>query len=103
MVTRGEVWWAELPDIARHPVVVLSRAAVVPVLARVLTATVTSTVRGLPTEVGLDVEDGMYKSCVVSLDNVNTLPQALLTDRITLLSEERMQQVCAALAVATGC
>jgi len=39
----------------------------------------------------------------VALDNLSTLPKAFLTYRITLLSEERMQQVCTALAVATGC
>lgn len=27
---RGEVWWCELPDIARRPVVILSRNATIP-------------------------------------------------------------------------
>jgi mRNA interferase MazF len=103
VVMHGEVWWAELPDIPSHPVVVLTRPTVLPVLSRVVTAVVTSTIRGVPTEVPLDRGDGMRKPCVVSLDNLITLPRGLLTDRITRLSEERMHQICRALAVATGC
>jgi mRNA interferase MazF len=35
---RGELWWCELPDVGRRPVVVLSRDAAIPRLRRVLVA-----------------------------------------------------------------
>lgn len=59
VVTRGEVWWSEDEHLGRRPVLVLSRAAVLPVLARPLVAPLTTRVRGLPTEVHLDDDDGL--------------------------------------------
>lgn len=102
-MNRGEVWWSEDEQLGRRPVLVLSRAAVLPVLARPLVAPLTTRVRGLPTEVALDGDDGMPQSCVVSLDNIQPLAAALLVDRIAVLSPGRMAQVCSALAVATDC
>lgn len=103
MVSRGEVWWAEDERLGRRPVLVLSRAAVLPMLARPLVAPLTTCVRGLPTEVALDRGDGLPQACVVSLDNVQPLAASLLVERITRLSPERMMAVCSALAVATDC
>jgi mRNA interferase MazF len=82
---------------------VLSRSAVLPVLARPLVAPLTTHVRGLPTEVALGADDGVPRSCVVSLDNVQPLASALLVEKVTTLSPVRMREVCQALAVATGC
>ena len=101
---RGEVWWAEHPDIGRRPVVVLSRDATIPRLRRVVVAPCTTQVRGLATEVPLDPqEDPIPRRSAVSLDSVDNLPIALLTERIGRLSDDRMRQVCAALEVAVGC
>lgn len=103
MVARGEVWWSEDEQLGRRPVLLLSRSAVLPVLARPLVAPLTTRVRGLPTEVALDADDGLPQPCVVSLDNVQPLASALLVERITRLSPARMMAVCEALAVATNC
>ncbi len=103
MVSRGEVWWSEDEHLGRRPVLVLSRAAVLPVLARPLVAPLTTRVRGLPTEVALDRDDGLPQPCVVSLDNVQPLAASSLVERITQLSPERMMAVCRAMAVATDC
>lgn len=103
MVARGEVWWAERPDLGRRPVLVLTREDVVGSLAAVLVAAVTSHRRDLPTEVALDGDDGMPRACVVSLDNVSTERKAHLVERITRLGPDRMADVCSALARATGC
>src|SRR5580700_2041802 len=48
---RGEVWWCELPEIDRRPVVVLSRDAAIPRLRRALVAPCTTIVSGLASEV----------------------------------------------------
>jgi mRNA interferase MazF len=61
------------------------------------------TVRHIPTEVDLDVEDGMPRPCALSLDHLTTMPQAFLVERICRLDIAKMAEVCQALRVATGC
>ena len=102
-MNRGEVWWVERPDAGRRPHLVLTRQTAIPVLHSVLAAPATRTVRGIPTEVPLSRDDGMPEDCVVSLDNATLLPKALFVEPICLLPADRMHEVCAALAIATGC
>ena len=45
----------------------------------------------------------MPRECAISLDNLRTVPKALLTEPIAQLSPERMPQVCGALRAATDC
>jgi mRNA-degrading endonuclease toxin of MazEF toxin-antitoxin module len=45
----------------------------------------------------------MPDDCVLSLDNVASVPRSYFVERITRLSGERMTEVCSALALATGC
>lgn len=101
---RGEVWWCELPDVGRRPVVVLSRDAAIPRLRRALVAPCTTTVRFLASEVVLDPdEDPIAKRSAVNLDSVESVSVAVLVDRIGRLSDARMREVCAALEVAVDC
>ena len=100
---RGEVWWLEVPDAKRRPAVVLTRQVVLDRLSQVTVAAVTTHHRDLPTEVALTVEQGMPRSCVVSLDNLHTIFRGFLTERITTLDEATMSQVCRALRVAVAC
>jgi len=102
-VNRGEVWWAEHPDAGRRPVLILSREASIPVLRRLLVVPATRTIRGIPTEVLLDEEDGMPARSALSFDNVTAMPKSLLTDRICRLPLDRLDEVCRALRVATAC
>ena len=95
---RGEVWWAELPrPIGRRPVVLLSRDEAYAVRNAVTIAEVTTTIRGIPVEVVLGPEDGLPKKCVANLDTIATIRKDLLTKRITLLRNERLQQIDAAI------
>ncbi len=103
VIRRGDVWWSEDAVLGRRPVLVLSRDAVLGVLARPLVAPLTTRVRGLPTEVPLGPEDGLPRPCVASLDNVQPFDAALLVEHVTRLDAVRMAAVCAALAVATEC
>ena len=103
MVRRGEVWWAEDPDAGARPHLVLTRDAAVPLLGSLLVAPATRTVRAIPTEVPIGVEDGMPEECVLSLDNATLMPKAFLRERICTLGHDRMAEVCRALAAATGC
>ena len=103
-VHRGEVWWCEPPDIGRRPVVVLSRDAAISALGCSLVAPCTTTIRGLPSEVQLaHAVDPVPRDCVVNLDSVESVGVGVLIDRVGRLSDARMAEVCAALAVATSC
>ena len=76
---RGEVWWCELSEIGRRPVVVLSRNAAIPRLRRALVAPCTTTIRGLPSEVILDPgEDPIPRRSAVNLDSVEGIAIAVL-------------------------
>lgn len=66
-------------------------------------ALITRTIRGLDTEVELGLADGMPIECVISLDNLRTVPQTLLTEPITQLDAARIDAICRATARATGC
>ena len=100
----GEVWWCEPPSIVRRPVVVLSRDAAIERLGRTLVGPCTTTIRGLPSEVVLEPgEDPVPRLSAVNLDSVESVALALLVERLGRLSDERMREVCAALAVAVAC
>jgi mRNA interferase MazF len=103
VVARGEVRWLKLEDEGRRPVVVLTRDDALPRLRNVVVALVTRSVRGIGTEVEIGPADGMPVECAVSLDNLRTVPQALLTRPITKLDATRMSAICQALAHATAC
>lgn len=101
---RGEVWWCELPDVGRRPVVVLSRDAAIPRLRRVLVAPCTTTIRGLASEVLLEPgDDPVPRRCVANLDSVESVSSGVLVDRLGRLGDARMRALCAALAVAVAC
>ncbi|WP_206447914.1 type II toxin-antitoxin system PemK/MazF family toxin [Agrococcus sp. KRD186] len=101
---RGEVWWCEMPEVGRRPVVVLSRDAVIPRHRRALVAPCTTTIRGLVSEVGLEPgEDPIPLRSVVNLDSAESVSVAVLVERIGRLADARMRQICSALAVAVDC
>lgn len=82
---------------------VLTRNSALRFLTRVTIAPITSQIRNIPTEVVIDVEDGMRGPCAVNLDNVVTVPKGELGRRLTQLSARRMAAVCSALEFALGC
>jgi len=101
---RGEVrlYRFPAPDKAR-PVVILTRGSAISYLSRVTVAPVTSTIRGVPSEVVLGIEDGMRKPCAVNLHNVVTVAKDRIGRRLTELGRERMGEICAAVGFALGC
>ncbi len=101
---RGEVRLHRFPPPDKErPVLILTRSAAIPYLSRATVAPITSTIRGVPSEVVLGPEDGMKQSCVVNLHNVITVNQENLGRRLAQLSPRRMKEVCTALAFALGC
>ena len=101
---RGDILLCRFaPPDKQRPVLILTRDAAIGHLATVTVAPITSTVRDVPSEVILDVEDGMKGRCAVNLHNAVTVSQDRLGKRVATLHDERMQQICAALRFSLGC
>ena len=103
MVSRGEIWWYEHPEHGRRPFLILTRSEAIPFLQQVIAIPATRTIRGIPTEVTLDSDDGMPEPCVLTLDNITTIHPALGTKRITALDAKKLHDVCEALRLAASC
>jgi mRNA interferase MazF len=103
-VARGDIrlYVFARPD-KRRPVVVLTRDSALGYLSTVTVAPVTSTIRGVPSEVLLDEEDGMKGRCAINLHNAVTVSQQHLGKRVARLGQRRMGEVCSALRFALGC
>lgn len=101
---RGEVWWCEMAEIGRRPVVVLSRDVVIPRHRRALVAPCTTTIRGLVSEVVLEPgDDPVPLRSAVNLDSVESVSVVTLVTRLGRLRDTRMREICGALAVAVDC
>jgi mRNA interferase MazF len=103
-VARGDVRLYQFaPPDKKRPVVVLTRDSAISYLSTVTVAPITSTIRGVPSEVVLNEEDGMKAPCAVNLHNAVTISQNRLGRRVGQLSSSRMREVCAALRFSLGC
>ena len=83
-----------------HPGVIVTRDRAIPLLRNVCVAQVTSTVRGLPTEVPLGEGHGLDRACVANCDNLLTVPKAALGRRRGSLGPEELFRLNAALRIA---
>ncbi|MEX0658227.1 MAG: type II toxin-antitoxin system PemK/MazF family toxin [Egibacteraceae bacterium] len=83
-----------------RPVLVLTREAVRPHLTRVTVAPITSTVRGLSTEVAVGRDNGLEREGVVSCDNVVTVPRSALGQQIGWLFPEQEAKLADAIHTA---
>ena len=101
---QGDVYWYTFraPD-KRRPVLILTRSSAIPFLTGITVAPITSTIRGIPSEVLLTPgEDGVFADCVVNTDNIQTIQKANLSEFITHLSQERMREVRLAIEFSLG-
>src|SRR5436853_7744594 len=103
-LNRGEVYrYRFAPPDKQRPVVVLTRDAAIGHLSTVTIAPITSTIRGVPSEVVLDIDDGMKAPCAVNLHNAVTVSQERLGRRVAGRSPGRLHEVCLALRFSLGC
>ena len=102
-LARGVRLYRFAPPDKQRPVLVLTRESALGYLSAVTVAPITSTVRGVPSEVVLTEEDGMKHVCAVNLHNVITVSREHLGRRVAKLSGQRLAEVCAALGFALGC
>lgn len=83
---------------------VLTRDPVVRRIGSVVVAALTRTTRELVSELPLTVErDGVPTDCVVSFDNLHTVPRAAFRHPVAALSAGRMAEACRILRDAVGC
>jgi mRNA interferase MazF len=95
------LWLADLDK--RRPVVVLTRDPLGRHLHAVIVGPVTSTVRGLSTEVAVGPEDGARVASVVNLDNLQLVDRRRLVRHVGRVRARTLRQICDAVAVAIGC
>ena len=91
------------PPDKRRPVVVLTRDSAIAYLTSVTVAPISSTIRGVPSEVVLDENDGMRAPCAVNLHNAITVSRERLGRRVAQLTSARMSEICDALRFSLGC
>ena len=68
-----------------RPVVVLTRELVRPHMTRVTVAPITTKIRGLSTEIVVGPANGLSRRCVVSCDDIVTVPKSALRRPIGFL------------------
>jgi len=83
-----------------RPVLVLTRELVRPHLVTVTVAPITTTIRGLSTEVHVDAANGLSRPSVVSCDSITTIPTEALRDQIGVLLDDQEPQLGEAIRAA---
>jgi len=103
-VNRGEIWLYAFksPD-KRRPVLVLSRQKAIDLLRTILVAPITSAAHGVPSEAQVGIDEGLKHDSVVNLDQAQTVDQKRLQHFVGSVRPEKMNAVCRALLIATGC
>ena len=81
-----------------RPVLVLTRALVRPHLRTVTVAPITTTVRGLSSEVSVGSANGLAEPSAVSCDNIGTIPVDAVGDQIGALLDSQEPALSEAIA-----
>lgn len=100
---QGEVWWGESPDAKGRPYLVVTRNQAIAVLATVVVAPITRTIRGIPTEVRLGEPEGLPVESVAAMDSLTTFPKSMLVRRMGGLGTHRRHELCSALGASADC
>ena len=83
-----------------RPVLVLTREVVRPHMNTVTVAPITTTVRGLSTEVAVGPANGLERRSVVACDHITTIPRDALASRIGVLLDAQEQELSSAIRAA---
>jgi mRNA interferase MazF len=100
-MNRGDIYWVSLrvPD-KKRPALILTRNQAIPELNAVTIVPLTTTIRDLRSQVLVNGDDGLKEESVVNVDNIQTVSKNRIGSYITHLSDERMQEVFAAIKFA---
>lgn len=83
-----------------RPVLILTRELVRPHLRTVTVAPITTTVRGLSSEVAVDATNGLAGPSVISCDNITTVPTDAVGEQIGVLLDSQEPDLSEAIAAA---
>jgi len=83
-----------------RPVLILTRELVRPHLTTITVAPITTTIRGLSTEVPVDAANGLGGPSVVSCDNITTIPASALGEHVGMLLDHQEQMLSDAVQAA---
>lgn len=102
-VRRGEIWLAEVGK-KHRPVLLLTRSEVIDVRTLATVAEISSSVRGLATEVDFDYDEARIDHpSVINCDGLHTVLQSSLTGPLGRVDDDVMRKVCSAINYAVGC
>ena len=100
---RGDIWLADIAGDKIRPIVIMTKNAVIVHLHSVIVAPVTSTIRNIPTEVRLGIDEGLLHDSVANFDNLQLLPKRWLIRKIGELGVLKLNEACQSINHATGC
>ncbi len=83
-----------------RPVVVLTREAARAAMTKVTVAPITSTIKGLSSEVRVGPRNGLEQDSVISVDNVVTIPATVLGRTVGYLTTEQDSLLARAIVLA---
>ena len=102
-VNRGEIWQFSFPTPnRRRPVLVLTREEIIGQLHSVTVAPITTTIRGIPSEVVIGTECGLKMASAANLDNLATVPKSGLRSFVGTVSTDVLAEIREALLFALG-
>ncbi len=103
VASRGEIWWADLPDPVgsgpgfRHPVLVVQDDEFNKSLISTITVALISSKMNLARANGnvaiIPRQSGLSKDSVINAFQLLTIDKSLLLERLAVLSEGKMEQV----------
>jgi mRNA interferase MazF len=102
-MNRGEIWQFGFPaPDRRRPVLILTRQEVIGHLHTVTVAPITTTIRGIPSEVVIGPECGLKTTSAINLDNLATVPRTGLRTFVGTAPPQVLAEVREALLFALG-
>lgn len=81
-----------------RPALILTRASKLHLLLWVTVAPITSTIRGITSEVSVGPRNGLDHECVVSCDNITTVRKAAVGDTLGLLFDDQEPELARAIS-----
>lgn len=85
-----EIGWADLPEpMGKRPVLLMTRNDAYEYRANCIAVEITTTVRGIASEMALGEDEGLPKACVANCDSLRMVPRTSLTRQAGKLAPDR--------------
>ncbi len=83
-----------------RPALILTRDIAIDHLTKVTVAPITSSIRGLTTEVAVGPRNGLDHACVVSCDNITTIPKSIILHQVGWFYDDQEDELASAVSAA---